>query len=163
MMFRTDYIEYEPLTSDPIGPPDGARWFNASEGKYKQQIGGESKVVPISIETYSWYENESSPYVDYKGTSYTVIGRFAFSGTSANSASKIFIVVEVDVVGSVRIYDSTNALVIAEKTDISNTSWGVIDLGTISNQSSSSAVWEVQVSTDSSNHYIRLSSMKIEF
>jgi hypothetical protein len=46
---------------------------------------------------------------------------------------------------SVRIYDKTNALVIAKKTNKSDDYPSILDLGTVSNVPEGPAIWEIQV------------------
>jgi len=63
--------------------------------------------------------------------------------------------------GFIRIFDLTNALVIATSAGFSNTTPGVIDLGTISNLPAASAVFELQMRHNAADSgKIRVSSVR---
>jgi len=56
-----------------------------------------------------------------------------------------------------------NGATIVEKTGLSNTSWALVDVGTLSNLSAGAAIWELQLKTSAANKNVRVSSMDIEF
>jgi hypothetical protein len=117
------------------------------------------------VKTYTWFQDSTKPYIEFKGVNYTVLDRIRFAGTGTRVPSAIHIIAEIDSgsTGDIRIYDVTNALVVAEKTGIANTSWALIDLGTLSNLSTTPVIWEIQMKTSAANKNIRASSMDIEF
>jgi hypothetical protein len=66
---------------------------------------------------------------------------------------------------SVRLYDKTNALVIAKKTNKSNDYPELLDLGTISNVPEGPAIWELQVKKTAgvAGKVVTVASLVIEF
>lgn len=92
-------------------------------------------------------QKHSSHYKSDAGTSYVTLAAFAFPGSTAYGTPvniKASTWVDGGSTGKLRIYDLTNALVIAEITTLSNTTESVIDLGTISNVPTGEAVWQIQ-------------------
>lgn len=81
-----------------------------------------------------------------RSASYTTVVKFIYPGTiRAGDPHAIFAIAKCDsgVTTQVRIQDITNVLTIASATTTSTTDV-VLDLGTISNASVNSAIWEVQ-------------------
>jgi len=79
---------------------------------------------------------------------YTTIGKLIFGGINNwGLISKINVLsyVESGATYGVRIYDTTNSLVIAEILNQSNASVAIVDLGVISNLSDTQAIWEAQI------------------
>lgn len=88
--------------------------------------------------------------IDTKNAVYTVKSEFIFSGTNnipVVSNRKIEIIASVDAgnQGDVRIFDATNANIIAEKTGISALTSTIFDMGTISNLPTTQAIFEIQL------------------
>jgi len=52
--------------------------------------------VLAPVKTYTWFQDTTSPYIEFKGMSYAVQDRIRFAGTNKRTPSAIFIVVEVD-------------------------------------------------------------------
>jgi len=87
-----------------------------------------------------------------KNTSYEVMAVLKSPGTTDYTVTKVEIIAyqESDpATYSLKLYDLDNALAICEKTGNSNTVSSIIDLGTISNQDSAQAIYEVQAKWDS--------------
>lgn len=118
----------------------------------------------IHTDCYTWYDSSAKPYADTTSVSYTTIDRIIFPGTSFDTPSSIKIItnVETGYTGSVRIYDLTNSLTIAE-VSFTNIIFEIVDLGTLSNLSSAQAIWEVQLKTSSINREVQASSMRINY
>ena len=89
------------------------------------------------------------PLVVTNSGSYETVGFFSYTGTDVSGIPLQICVIsgmhDTGTVCGVRIYDHTNAMVIAENLTISTSSPTLVDLGTIGNCSSGNAVWEVQV------------------
>ena len=81
--------------------------------------------------------------------SYATIGEFIYSGTSVEGAiSAFYATLSVDSGATsyeARIYDVTNAQVIAEMTGQTNTTQQIKDYGTVSNLPSGQALFQIQV------------------
>ena len=109
---------------------------------------------------------ENNPYVKVNLTTYTTVRYIRWCGCEAmGNPTKIYVIMSSEGLGdavAARVYDSTNAQVIAEKTDISDNSPTTYDLGAISNVPSSSAVWEIQIKRID-NSAVRIYCFNIEF
>jgi hypothetical protein len=116
------------------------------------------------VKTYTWYQDSTTPYITFKGQTYTVQDRIRFAGTNKRTPSAIKIIVEVDS-GSTADFKIVDPVLgtVAELTGISSTSWVIQNLGTLSNLSATEVIWEIQVKTSAANKNIRVSSMDIEF
>ncbi len=84
-----------------------------------------------------------------KSDAYAVIGdEFEGVGTNTLTLTEAIVVQLSDVGGGathdIRLYDATNALVIAEVTGLTNSTFSITDLGTISNQDANDALYELQ-------------------
>jgi len=90
---------------------------------------------------------------DTKLTTYEVLAAVRGLGTATRTLTAVKMIAhkESDLADfSLRLFDLTNALAIAEVTGQSNTTSVLIDLGTVSNQDSAEAIYEVQAKWDSS-------------
>ena len=105
-------------------------------------------------------------------TTYKTKGRFVFQGsTVTGTPTLIKIIAEVSSgsTGSVRLFDATNSLVIAEKTGISSTTPSIVDMGTISNVPTGEAIFEIQLRNslgevdDDDEFDTKLYSLRIDF
>lgn len=81
--------------------------------------------------------------------------RFIYGGTDSElDITKVEVILYLEqnnVKGSVRLYDLTNANVIAEVTNVGITTPSIIDLGIISNLPTSEAIFEIQVKRETAN------------
>lgn len=125
----------------------------ATNAKKKVQIGnlpgggggGGTTIFAVSVHPHN------QDHKDTASATYISLARMTYPGTTEFTPVKIVANAWVDggVAGQVRIYDSTNALVIAESATISATGTAnIVDLGTISNLSSGAATWEIQVKSN---------------
>lgn len=101
-------------------------------------------------------------------TSYLVAGliRFPGSNTMGKAPSSIKVIAGGDGDGmKVKIYDRTNSLMVAEKTDIpTDTDRGIYNLGDLSNIPVGEAVWEIQIASLSGmGTYANISEVTIEW
>ena len=165
MSLNIDHIELDQLTSDPATPEDGWIWYRSDLGEIKIRENGTTKSFPKTVESYTWFQDSTSPYIEFKGVSYTVQDRIRFAGTNNRTPTKIYVLYEVDSgsTADIRFYDVTNSLQICEQTGLSSTSWVILDLGTLSNLSAAQSIWELQVLTSAANKNIRISSMHVEY
>ena len=95
-------------------------------------------------------------------TTYAVLGKFIYLGsTDMGALTKIYAIISQDSGGttSIRIYDATNALTIAEVTGFNDTVSTIKDLGTISNLPTGLAIFEIQLKTSNSSKVVRISSV----
>ncbi len=109
----------------------------------------------------------SKPYIGESGTSYVVIAYVHYKGSTAEgtiTAIKILASMDgADDTGSIKVYDSTNSLTIAENVNgISGTSVAIYDLGTISNVPTGAAIFEIQVKVSDTTDDFRLSAMRFK-
>lgn len=83
-----------------------------------------------------------------KNTSYRKIGSFKYGGSS-----KIGTINYIDIIAykevkpssySLKVYDRTNSLTLAEKTGLTNTEEVIVDMGTINNIPENEAILEIQ-------------------
>lgn len=106
------------------------------------QIGAVSGIVQI-------FGGSTKPYVECNKTIYTIKGRVLFGGTNQMGIpKKIKIISYINLInnkGNIRLYDLTNAKVIAEVTDINSTVPIPIDMGTLSNLPTEEAIFEIQM------------------
>lgn len=107
---------------------------------------------------------------DYKKTAsstYEIAARHTYSGSNAIGApTKIYANawIQSDGGGNVRIYDLTNALVIAESANITSVSGSnIVDLGSIANVPSGQAVWLIEWKNSGGTKEIYISSLSMEF
>ncbi|MDB4278922.1 hypothetical protein N9917_04910, partial [Deltaproteobacteria bacterium] len=96
---------------------------------------------------FSLTSSSGSAYIRITSAAYTTAASIGWLG-SDNVATPISIHVLVVLSGGSsmdwRIYDSTNAAVIAEVTGQTNTAWMDINLGTLSNITTAGATWDIQ-------------------
>lgn len=109
----------------------------------------------------------TKPYIAEGGTSYTVVAYVHYKGSIAEGTiTAIKIIASMDGAtdtGSIKIYDSTNSLTIAENVNgISGTTAAIYDLGTISNIPTGAAIFEIQVKASDSVNDFRLSAMRFK-
>ena len=91
------------------------------------------------------YANDSA---ESTSTSYTIVSELIFAGTTMlGTPTTIKAILEMTGATNMdcRIFDVTNALVIAEKLGNVVAIATIVDLGTLSNLSAGEAIWEVQV------------------
>jgi hypothetical protein len=123
------------------------------------------KATELSpVKTYTWFQDTVKPFIEFKGTSWTVQDRVRFAGTNSRTPSSIKIVTQMDsgATGDFRIVDPI-AGTVATVLGISSTSWVIVDIGALSNLSATEAIWEIQVKTSAAQKSLRVSSMDVEF
>jgi len=152
-------ITQDDYDSDGDGIPDQAE--NLNDGS----SGGGNNSTASEVRTHLDSEHDSAfdfnfAFGDEKGSgikvkadaggTYLVVRSFIFRGTDLYGRSPTAIKVLANVLVAlnplkIKIYDSTNALTIVEKTGINNLTSTLIDLGTLSNLPTSEAIFEIQV------------------
>lgn len=110
----------------------------------------------------------SYPEAYSSSTSYLVAGLIKFPGSDSmgKEPTSIKVIAGGDGDGmKVKIYDRTNSLMIAEKTDIpADADRDIYDLGVLSNIPTGEAIWEVQIASDSGGMtYANISEVTIEW
>jgi hypothetical protein len=135
----TNWVELPPGTANQVLQTKGTGadpvWFTLPGGGASTWMG------------YSFTASSGDPYIRLTAAAYTTAGSLGWLGTDT-VAAPIAIWVLIALSGGTsmnwRIYDETNALVIAEVTGQTNTTLVNIDLGTLSNISATGAIWDVQ-------------------
>lgn len=116
-----------------------------------QDLSGELADPQKPKEMHWLFRQGSYPEAYTRDTSYLVAGLMRFPGSDimGKEPNSIKVIAGGDGDGmKVKIYDRTNSLMIAEKTDIpANTDRGIYDLGGLSNIPVDEAVWEVQIAS----------------
>jgi len=114
-----------------------------------------------------WFESTFAPVVTNSDT-YLSVGMFIYHGSDDEGAPThccvLAGVTDADACG-VRLYDHTNAQVIAERLDITDPFPSIVDLGALSNVPTGAAVWEVQVRrvTGNGTKKVGASSISLRF
>jgi len=123
-----------------------------------------ARVGFLPVKTYTWFQDSTKPYIEFKGLIYTVQDRIRFAGTNKRTPSSIKIIAEVDA-GTTANFRIRNAAaqVVVELTGISNSAWAILDVGSIANLNATDVIWTIEVSTSAANKNVRVSSMDIEF
>jgi len=120
------------------------------------------------VDTVSWADG-ATDYVSKNLTlTYVSQAAFEFKGElEVGNPSRITFVgngSDGSPAHSVRIYDITNAVVIAEVTGSVNAIRAIVDMGAIANVPSLDAIWEIQAKRDGSGSVaLELSSLTIEY
>jgi|GEM_PF-4039021 len=110
---------------------------------------GDSSPRPGSQKSFEdTFCTEDAPYLTETANDYAVVCQFVFPGRSEMGdikSAKVIVWASGGYAGAVRLYDATNALQIAEKTDVDNTTAQILDLGEVDNVPDDAAIWEIQV------------------
>jgi hypothetical protein len=108
----------------------------------------------------------ASPYIQITSVTYSAVGLFEFCGTDVVGVPSAITAIchigggtDMDI----RIYDVTNAQTICEYIDITDATPVIIDLGTISNLPTSTAIWEVQLLATGGGGKARCSNINLLF
>ena len=98
-------------------------------------------------------------------SSYKTVDHIIYNGSINNEILTVKVVTNVNLSGtySIRLYDSENVQVIAEKTGLTNTTSEIIDLGTILNQAENNTVLELQIKQTSPINNVIYKSTEIEY
>ena len=120
----------------------------------------------VEILTVSWATTKTIgaiPGVTKKGTGYSVVSQVLFGGTAALGVPTVCkVVIKVATgVGSIKLFDVTNSLTIAENTNVSNTTYQIVSLGTLSNLPTGEAIFEVQLRHNTANEEITVSTLSL--
>jgi hypothetical protein len=120
------------------------------------------------VDTMSWASNAEDFISKNSALTYTSQATMEYKGSDSIGVPQ-----KISIIGrgssatptySIRIYDITNALVIAELTAQSNTVKTAIDMGAISNVPTGNSIWEIQTKRDSGgNVAFELSALTIEY
>ena len=136
------------ITLNKLQVYDGTRWLYAHQ----------------NTDSYLFRQG-TYPETYTSSDTYVVVGNINWRGSDiVSSPTNIEVIARADLdTCSVRIYDVTNALIIAEKTAIPTGSTAIYDLGILSNISTGSAIWEVQIKSDnaSATSYGNISEVSI--
>jgi len=128
--------------------------------------GSEGRGIVMAL-TGNVAGGQSQPYIQVKSNDYVVASRFIFAGTDlVGKPAKLTILYLVEdslQTGSIRLYDLTNGNIIAEKTGIDDEDFTILDMGLLSSLPQGNSVLEIQAKTISNGHYIRVSSLTMEF
>jgi len=114
-----------------------------------------------------WFEYTFTPIVT-NSDNYLSLGLFIYHGSDDVGAPThcciIAGITDADVCG-VRVYDHTNAQVIAERVDITDPYPSIVDLGALANVPEGVAIWEVQVKrvTGNGTKKVGASSISLRF
>lgn len=131
------------LSSDPSTCVVGEQFYNTTSNKLKVCTATNTwSTVDSTTDVNTLYINRNT-----SNGSYITIGEFIYSGTSVEGAiTAFYATAHIDTGASydLRVYDSTNALVIAEVTGLSNNTQAVQNLGTVSNLPSGQAIFQIQ-------------------
>ena len=107
------------------------------------------------------------PFFNTALTSYQTVGQFIFRGTTEMGTPTNIKAIAWRASGagsgSIRIYDSTNALVICEATGITDAAETIRDLGALSNLPASEAIWEYQIKVSAGGTKARTSALEIQW
>lgn len=114
------------------------------------------------------YQNNGNAFAETASGSYTVMSHFIFQGsTLLGTPTRIDSLHSGQLVGttySIRIYDTTNALVIAESTGLGgSTLFSISALGSLGNIPAGASVFEVQLKKDSGGGQAHLAGISIVF
>jgi hypothetical protein len=161
MFLTTDGIAYDSYTTalrDAIVSPNtGATIYNSDNGRLELNVGtpGAPNWQPVAPPGGGGGSGISSSFLAFKDNvqsgsiTYERVAAFPFPGTAVTSVSKINSLLRRNGAAtsvSMRIYDITNAQVIAEITGVTTLDETVIsDLGTISNLPAGEATFEIQL------------------
>jgi hypothetical protein len=108
------------------------------------------KATGLTGDVYSWATSGTTPYLATTSTSWTPMGSFIFDGTTLKGTpQKIEVIANNQAVTQtdIRVYDVTNSNVICTYTGLTTGSQTIVDLGTLSNLPTGSAIFEVQLQT----------------
>ena len=155
-------INGESVASTPI---DSTNKGNSKSLRYNSSSKA-FEYVNDSPGIYCSLMTSAAPYVSTVATSYTALGRFIYPGsTEAGTITRVLAVVYQttgSATASIRIYDTTNSLVICELTGFSDVNPTIKDLGTISNVPAGQVIFEVQAKTSASNKTVYVSAVQIK-
>ena len=120
------------------------------------------------VDTIAWADDANDFIAKQLSITYVSQSSFEFKGElQVGSPSKITVVgnsSDGNPTLSIRIYDITNALVIAEINGYATTARTIIDMGAIANIPPAGAIWEVQALRDAAGAVaLELSSLTIEY
>jgi len=127
-----------------------------------------STVTPlIRVQTVA-FATDSQPNISKSlPNSYGAVSTFEFKGSNiVGVPSKIKVLESASSAVSthdIRIYDITNAQVIAEITGLTNMSFQLTDLGAISNIPTGPAIWELQAQRNGGGSLFKVGSITIEY
>ena len=123
-----------------------------------------------SIMDFSFFSQQHRDGIIVKETDvYIFVANFIFRGTTAlgtPTAIKVISLVEdASNAASIKIFDVTNSLTIAEGTGFTNIVFAINDLGTLSNLSAGEAIWELQgkLTTDTKGDDLNIGSLSVYF
>jgi len=148
-------------------PSDGdSLLWNTSEGKMDW---GTPIPSSVSSDINFSYNAEEEKGIEFEEDEYEAGAYFIFQGTAnlgtPTNIKAVLCVEDDSSPGSLRIYDTTNAKIIAELTDIDNENPQILDLGTLSNLPTGEALIEVQgkVEHDEEHEELHLKALSIQF
>lgn len=112
--------------------------------------------------SYSFTSSSGSPYQETTSAAYENIGDFIFPGTSAVDAPTALLAT-IQLGGGtsmdVRVFDVTNATTIAELIGYTNLAFTIQNLGTLSNITTTPAIWQVQLRGNGGGRKARISAV----
>jgi len=108
--------------------------------------------------TYSWSENATNPWLKTGSNSFIIVAKIRFKGSTAVGTPTA--IKAVGLRSTIKIFDFTNSLTIAEGGNTSTTSV-IFDLGTISNIPTGEAVFEVQLKKNGGE--AKMSALSLDF
>lgn len=126
---------------------DGDRYFQ-DNGQPWRRLGGvwrqlsESGMVSGGVATLN---GVAAPQLSSSQTAYKILAKFIFSGTVETGVPNAISILAFTSAasGDIRIFDSTNALTIAEK-NLTNATQEILDMGSLTNLPGGEAVFEIQ-------------------
>jgi hypothetical protein len=129
--------------------------------------------TPVSVDPgsrqidYS-YGNNSNPYIFTASSVYLVVAEFIFPGTTVLGGTltdirAIFGSNDAVLGASIRVFDQTNALVIAELTGLVSVPRIIASLGAIMNVPAGEALFEIQMKRDAAGAQAQMSALSVFF
>jgi len=151
----------------PTAPANGIIRYNTTTNKFEGYENGAWVDLRASNVRYLnvTMSDGTNSYISTVATGYAVLSKFIYTGSSDIGAiTKIYATVSQanGATTSIRIYDVTNALVIAELTGFNDTTTTIKDLGAISNLPSGQAIFEIQAKTSNASKAVLVSSVQIK-
>jgi hypothetical protein len=120
-------------------------------------------TIASRVDNIVFTSSSGSPYIEVTSSSYSVIGYFGFSGTDENTPSSIAAVTQLGggASMSVRIVNDADASVIVELAGITDTAFVLQDLGTITNLTTGSSIWRIEMLGTGGGRKARLGSVSV--
>ena len=156
----TDVTGNLPVGNLNSGTGASSSTFWRGDGTWGTPAGGPGGIF---LDTLTYYGTDASPFAEVTGASFVVFEPgLLFAGTANITLNSIKVVVEVGSNGGqVEVRDG--ATVIATSAEFTNTTFAIVDLGTLSNLPSAETPLQVYAKNNSGGSKTRISSMTLEY